>query len=200
MTANNQKPISLSLPYDLFGCYLKSVFSKEECKELITLSEKIGYGPAMITGSDGEEVINTEIRNCSRCMVDNQELADDIYSRIKHVFPEEFEGQKLFGVNLRLRFLKYHPGEYFKLHYDYPYTTPDGKMSTEMTVLLYLNEDYEGGSTMFYSDSEKKALEFEANQGHVLIFEHGVLHEGRTVTKGVKYIVRLDILYINQEQ
>ena len=69
---------------------------------------------------------------------------------------------------------------------------------------MYLNDDFEGGHTNFYTPSpEEGRLEARGvapRTGAVLVFPHGgemgsLVHEGSAVTKGAKYVIRTDVLY-----
>ena len=86
---------------------------------------------------------------------------------------------------------------------------------SRLTVLMYLNDDFEGGHTKFYSPvSESSESEVIAavkpKGGSVLLFpqavgedgvefarQHWLLHEGSPVTTGTrpKYVIRSDVLF-----
>lgn len=93
---------------------LFNVFTPEECQEWIDMTEKRGYGQALIGRN---QVFVPGIRNNSRCMIDDVDMADKIFQRIKPYLPETFNNFQLVGLNERLRFLRYDPGEKFKRHY-----------------------------------------------------------------------------------
>ena len=54
---------------------------------------------------------------------------------------------KLKGLFKNLLFYKYNIGEYFKEHYDGDKI--DGNKKSFFTLLIYLNDDFEGGETNF---------------------------------------------------
>lgn len=60
---------------------------------------------------------------------------------------------------------------------------------------LYLNDDFEGGTTRFYDESEELYYDVEPRVGSALIFEHPMLHSGEPLKKGRKYAVRSDIMF-----
>ena len=117
-------------------------------------------------------------------------------------------GWTAVGLNERLRFLRYNSGMFFKPHYDGQYvrqsdasgSARNGETSF-VTCQLYLNDNFEGGETRFLVPPEKKSsLPFPSTDvipktGSVLLFQHDLLHEGRTVTAGCKYIMRTDVMY-----
>jgi len=71
------------------------------------------------------------------------------------------------------------------------------------TALFYLSgkPDLVGGETVFYkgTSANKIATEVPPAVGLALFHGHGtshcLLHEARPVVKGVKYVLRTDILY-----
>lgn len=57
------------------------------------------------------------------------------------------------------------------------------------SLLIHLNDHYTGGETMF---GDKEAPHVPVGAG--LIFPHSLLHSGRKVLTGTKYILKTDIL------
>ena len=110
---------------------LKNVFTKDECNELIKLSEKSKYGPAYVRTRNGGQMLSLEGRNNSRVMIDSTTIADYLFNRVKTHLPQnwppktypyykENDTTNIITFNERLRFLRYKNGEYFKLHKDGP--------------------------------------------------------------------------------
>mmetsp|Transcript_31008 Transcript_31008/g.52997 ORF Transcript_31008/g.52997 Transcript_31008/m.52997 type:complete len:280 (+) Transcript_31008:117-956(+) len=102
------------------------------------------------------------------------------------------------GLNERMRFLKYDPGHFFAPHNDLRYVRgPDcGEKAGEtshITVQLYLNEKFKGGSTRFLGG--KRYYDVKPKIGSVLLFDHDLLHQGSRVLGGIKYSVRTDIMF-----
>lgn len=107
------------------------------------------------------------------------------------------KGNQISCLNERLRFLRYGPGEYFASHLDGTYVRDDKSELSYITVQLYLNEGFKGGSTTFLSVDEQERLEVVPKSGRVLVFEHRILHEGSELLTGQKYAVRTDVMYKN---
>ena len=55
--------------------------------------------------------------------------------------------------------------------------------------MIYLHDNFEGGETTF------KGISIRPKQGMALLFLHNLYHEGSEVTKGVKYVLRTDVMY-----
>lgn len=103
------------------------------------------------------------------------------------------------GLNERMRFLKYSPGHFFAPHRDLRYVRgPDAgpeRMgeTSHVTVQLYLNDKFKGGTTRFLCG--KRHYDVVPRAGSALIFDHDLLHEGSKVTGGIKYSVRTDVMF-----
>ncbi|XP_063437917.1 uncharacterized protein LOC134718955 isoform X2 [Mytilus trossulus] len=100
----------------------------------------------------------------------------------------------LLNAGDRLRILRYDPGEYFRPHYDGMYKRDNGERSY-VTVQIYLNEGFEGGSTTFIGSHIDERVEVVPKTGSVLVFEHPILHEGSELIAGRKYAIRTDVMY-----
>jgi len=196
---------------DAFAVVIDGLFTKKECEELITQTEAIGYSEALV-GKGQVRVV--EARNNWRCIVDDVEKAKWIYERVRPYVPTEWLGKKPVGLNERLRFLKYHPGEYFKPHNDGIYVRDDNSQASFVTVHLYLNEIPEGwgGETTFTTENMNYGRHRRRKDGTRDNAQGGVQtmpvrpvtgpcsalaqpHEGSTLLKGVKYTMRTDVVY-----
>eukprot|EP00053_Salpingoeca_punica_P006332 m.60190 g.60190 ORF g.60190 m.60190 type:complete len:245 (+) comp13643_c0_seq1:217-951(+) len=180
---------------------LEDVLSKQECERLIEVSERVGYRAALVSVSTTKQVMDKDYRDSDRCMVDSPVCAEEIFRRIRPFMPEEFHDKRIAGVNERLRFLRYRRGNKFAPHYDGRFSrmTPDGRFTGEesfFTIMLYLSDVAEGGSTRFLSrlDSQYN-VDVVPKPGMVLIFEHPIYHQGTEVASGEKYCIRSDIMY-----
>lgn len=197
----------LKIP-DKFAITIDNVFSKDECDKLIELAEGNDFTFASVSVGGSQREVK-EIRNNTRWMNDDSRLAAHFFDKIKEFLPIEWEGRKVSCLNERLRFLKYEQGEYFKPHYDGEYERDDFSEKSFITVQIYLNGDdgLKGGETTFFGsgkDQISAVYEFPTRKvkpspGKVLIFEHEILHEGSCIDKGVKYVIRTDVMYKRKE-
>jgi prolyl 4-hydroxylase len=96
----------------------------------------------------------------------------------------------LVGVNERLRLYRYGPGQRHGAHWDTPVEFPDGRQ-TLLTFVLYLNDDFQGGTTTFTELSRV----IVPRRGLALLFQHRILHEAEEVLSGEKFVLRSDIFY-----
>jgi len=166
----------------------KNFLTNEECLDYIKLAESIGFEEAMIQFGK-TQVMNKDIRDNYRVVLDSDEIAENIWGRIKYLIPN-LDGWEAIGVNERFRFYRYEYGQQFKVHVDGPHRRDNGERSW-VTAIIYLNDDFDGGSTQFLDPFEIVNPE----TGSMLLFKHRQLHQGDPVTKGRKYVMRTDIMY-----
>lgn len=162
-------------------------FTPEECEKHIALAEAAGFDDAPINSAFGAQ-IRKDVRNNTRVMIDDEALAADIYSRIQDYIPIHLHGWEACGVNERFRYYRYEIGQRFEWHYDGAFERENGERS-KLTLLIYLNDGFEGGKTSF------ERLSIEPRQGLALFFVHELRHKGQPVVMGKKYVLRSDVMY-----
>ncbi len=106
------------------------------------------------------------------------------------------------GLNERLRFFKYEPGDYFRPHSDGRFTegSDDGiylasAPTSFLTVMVYLNAPERGGDTRFLPPYGGGVAVAPA-AGSALIFDHRLRHEGCMLEAGLKYAIRTDVMFV----
>ena len=185
-----------SLPGDAF-C-LSGLFSAQECADLISRAETIGFKPATVRTAAGPAMI-TGIRNNDRVDICDETLAEVMWSRCREMLPE-LDQQRAAGVDADLRFYRYQPGQRFNRHRDGAVTNQVGDTS-KLSYLIYLNDDFEGGSTTLFEPTEtgsgKRFREcgVKPATGMALFFRHEQWHEGAPVSHSCKYVLRSDVFY-----
>ena len=109
--------------------------------------------------------------------MENQSWASRIWSRLSTVALPVLEGEQAVGLPKDLRFYKYVNGQRFKMHKDGPWTE-DG-ISSRLTFLIYLNDDFLGGATDF------RDFSVSPKTGSALLFIHDTWHEVTSITEGI---------------
>jgi prolyl 4-hydroxylase len=194
---------------------VRGLLSTVESTSLIQATESLGFSTPT--------AFDKSVRSCERLHTVDPGMSEAILSRLKGYLPEivHIDGVrwKLKRFTHHWRYIKYFAKGHFAPHYDgakmLRYPTP---AISVLTVQIYLNDDFMGGNTRFYSDYEpvryashdiplgevqkfklygSPTHEVKPEIGSVLIFDHvnNVLHDGAEVKSGVKYIMRGDVLY-----
>ncbi|CAE6416461.1 hypothetical protein ACGC1H_002256 [Rhizoctonia solani] len=165
--------VKLGLPeYEhKFAVVIDNLFTPEECARYVAKveSEK-EWEQAAVNIAANAQIVDTSYRNSSRILYDNEELAREIFEKLKphlkeiehmnesplhrnpHKEPKNPPAQWV-TLNERLRFLKYGPGQFFRKHCDGIYASPDRKQISYYTLQLYLNgsaDELKGGATRFW--------------------------------------------------
>ncbi|KAF9212342.1 hypothetical protein BGZ59_006891 [Podila verticillata] len=213
-----QPPVErINMPRVPGAFLLKDVLTRKECHQMISAAEAIGFTPDVPIVGTASESISVLAHNFF-WMADDQ-LLKHIFDRCKPHFPETSgDGQGAVGINSRWRVYRYVPGAIYRIHVDgqwpgsgldpvtgeYLYDAYGGTRWSRLTFLVYLNDEFEGGGTTFFTPSADvgfmDARAASPRAGSVLCFPHGeaagsLLHEGSPVLKGAKYIIRADVLY-----
>ncbi len=165
--------------------------SEAECREFITESERMGYAEAAIRTEEGERVYQ-DARNNDRIIFDDPKLALQLFERARPCLPTESDGWRVSGFNERFRFYRYDVQQHFSWHQDGTVRINE-RYESFLTFMMYLNDDFEGGATEFVWESVKPLA------GMALVFPHRLRHQGAVITKGVKYVLRTDILYFDSK-
>lgn len=161
--------------------------TSEECQEWIDRTEAMGYGEAMIS-TGRRQVMAKHVRNNERILLDDSELAAQLWLRLQPFVPAKVGEMEAIGLNERLRFYKYTAGQQFRQHQDGSYIRNIHEWSL-FTFMVYLNEGMQGGATTF------NHYEVYPETGKALIFLHQLSHAGSPVIAGVKYVLRSDVMY-----
>ncbi|WP_299588659.1 2OG-Fe(II) oxygenase [uncultured Microbulbifer sp.] len=199
---------------------LLNVFSNDECQRLIEITENIGYLP------DAAVSLPREVRHNDNLtwVVDavSERLIWERCSPLMQDPSHYFEGRQPVGLNQRFRFYRYGVGDYFQFHTDGAWPgsriIDDRLISngfpdrfSEMTFLVLLSEDFNGGATRFRVNAEDpyqqpnrhsmKDIDVRTPAGSVLCFPHGMhplhrIHSSTPITQGTKYIIRTDVLFL----
>jgi hypothetical protein len=208
---------------DLFpdnkGFVLYNVLSPSECRYYMEQADQLGMSQ---TG------YRIDYRNTDRVVAKADQVSALIWERVKGymeeiVITEENTGMKQqvgqvfnlegtwrpHALNEIWRLCRYPPGGHFAPHFD-GYFVRNGEERSMKTFMLYLNSEFEGGTTNFVSQNQKMFKDetgiFRAQEenilfrvkpepGMALVFNHMILHEGERVQNGQKYIMRSDVMY-----
>ena len=160
---------------------IDNVLTDNECKNFI---ESISQKQDTIKFSDSGIFKNDKYID--------EELSQKIFNKIPSKYRSMYNFKR---PNNLIMTAMYEPGNSFGLHTDtglYYDTTKREK--TTNTLLIYLNDDYEGGKTQFYDDNGNKTRLITPQKGKCLIFDINLWHQGNPITKGTKYWIGIEII------
>eukprot|EP00802_Teleaulax_amphioxeia_P010586 Tamp_10614.p1 GENE.Tamp_10614~~Tamp_10614.p1 ORF type:complete len:618 (+),score=100.35 Tamp_10614:92-1945(+) len=109
------------------------------------------------------------------------------------------------SLNQLWRFSRYSNGQSFPPHLDGHYLPAPG-LESKVSVTLYLNDNFEGGHTIFYSDKTlaSEVLRVTPRTGTLALFDHDLWHDGSPVVCQLerknhdKIILRSDVVFALQ--
>jgi hypothetical protein len=159
------------------------IFTPEACDIIIKTytQEMIQTEPPVIGAGKGE--INKEIRNVERVMLP---VYKDIGGRLAAAgFAANNRAWKFNITHANQgEFLKYPAGGRYKAHVD-TFLNPNEVDCRKLTVLVFLNDDFEGGR-FFLQDGHEKYYPPQ-EKGTVLVFPSFLLHGVEDITAGTRY-------------
>ena len=214
---------------------VKNILSKEECNLMIGMAESGGFSPSPPSGGGHGQTPRTGARTSQFFVKDNHNMACLLWKRLKDYIPKDLRSIKPvpymnsqtqgdefkpIGINEHFRYYKYDPGQYILKHDDYrmsrfryePETDKYYEQMSFLTVVIYLNDDFNDGKTLFWTkyattgttghcrfirevEFAESDLQITPETGKAVIHDHMVQHEGEKPTKNTKYILRTDIMH-----
>ena len=176
--------------YDIIE--IQNFLTNEECDKIIELSKGNMFSSKVY--SQNEDLYDNKTRISQQCWLnDNDSFIKDITDKVKsytNTHNNYFE---------ELQVVNYKPGGFFRAHYD---ACVGNKSECErmnykgaryLTVLFYLNDNFEGGETIFpkinklVKPEKGKAVIFQNVDNNGVIITQA-LHGGEPVKNGEKWI------------
>jgi hypothetical protein len=191
-------PLLLRAPREAALWLVEDVLSSDECARLIARARGVGWHndttelrlPLPRATSTAPCRLEGEDRRPPFAELDDPRLALLLFHRLRAHLPTEHAGAQLAGLRPGMRCVRYQSGEGTDLHEDAARLDTSGAIS-RLTLLLYLNDNFEGGCTEF----PELSTTIEPKQGRAVVFEHHALHRGMRVGAGEKYVLRSEVFY-----
>ena len=115
------------------------------------------------------------------------DLANIFFERVKLQAPDNLK-DKLIKPNDLIYWSKYTPNSMFGLHTDTGlYFNNKERLRTRYTLLIYLNDNYDEGETVFYNDAFIETIRIKPEKYKCVVFDIDLFHKGTTVKNGKKY-------------
>ena len=186
---------------------IRNLFTSNLCKNHIAYLSTLSF-----TTTSGKPKKGEAIRVNDRFQVEDPSFATLLWERtalrelVSQNGTEKWSGEVL-GLNPNIRVYRYRPGHCFHQHYDESNRIcfgPDKVQAiTTWTLLIYLST-CGGGETVFYPEGSggkgvkaPDPVSVEPETGLALLHRHGehcLLHEGKEVTSGEKWVLRSDLV------
>jgi prolyl 4-hydroxylase len=171
---------------------IKNFLSKEDCLEVMRMID-LNHQPSSVVEGGYDVSTISQTRTSSTCNLDhNNPIVQKIHNQIANFLGIDIvKGEHLQGQ-------LYEEGQYFKPHQDF-FSGPAydkhclASGNRTHTLMIYLNDDFEGGGTNFLNlntivkPEQGKAVAWEnMSDGECL---ESAMHEGMPIIKGKKYII-----------
>ena len=146
------------------------------------LSKDFEFVTGRVRKPDG----SLQVHPIRQCQTHRIEYGDDSYfDSLTQRVADFFDVRNLMCVE-PFPMMKYKPGDYFNWHSD---LTGGFNTQRTATMIMYLNDDFEGGRTCFHNPN----IQIQPRRGSALVYnylpEQPLLHCGEPVIAGTKYIL-----------
>lgn len=162
---------------------VKNFLTKEECNNILEFSlSNLELKPALVGGGS---LPNIESRKSNVSFFNYNEkfphLAKKILDAIQTDF--RFNGYNL-EFNNRFQFTEYKIDDFYNWHTDY--TINEFGKSRVCSMVIQLNDDYEGGN-LELKDESNNVIQLEKGIGNLYTFLSDIEHRVDVVNSGVRY-------------
>lgn len=157
---------------------IKNFLSIDECEKLLEkLLSHLTLKSASVNGMSD----NNNVRKSSIAFMGGIKSIDDkLISILNRTV--KIKGGAATGLGA-YQFTKYDVGEYYDWHTD----SDNQNKHRYCSIVIQLNDDYEGGDLEFKNINENETLRFERGAGNLFIFFSDILHRVTPITSGVRY-------------
>jgi hypothetical protein len=179
-----------NVPYEIFT--IDKLYTDCEIEQLSEYVEKARDDTRPFTFADFKngKVIDTDLSSF---------MFEKVACHLPQVYKDSKQRQWQFvGAPKFVMYSKIKPGQSFPIHTDTgcEYDQKNNCFS-KYTVLTYLNDDYHGGDTVFYTDDFQETVRIQPKKNRTLIFDIDLYHSGEAVTQGIKYWIGTELLCKN---
>lgn len=185
MSLESVRQYSHEIPFEIFT--VDDIYTE---KELDMLNKAASYDV------EGDEAVYTRPFTSASDFINGKAmrpaLATMMYERLRPFLPSMYvdrEGLvcRFVGACKYVMFATTRAGQQFSIHTDTGCEyDEDARRMSKFTVLTYLNDDFEGGETVFYDSNFKETCRVHAKKGRTLVFDINLFHSGSMVQVGEK--------------
>lgn len=177
--------------------FFTEAIGTETCKKIIGLGEE-SFDEATV-GHGGPETVDTQIRTSKTAWSSDQWLYDLIWP-----YMEKANAQAGWGYDIRaaepVQITRYEKDGFYTFHKDGKsdnfgaYNEPQNQFKhgnvRKLSIVIILNDDYEGGGFEFATLEKEKANIYTpdfSKLGSVIVFPSFMMHRVKPVTTGIRY-------------
>jgi hypothetical protein len=198
---------------------IDNLLTPDECRMIINSAEQTGFEFLKYRNSERLIILDDKLPEILKDKLGQDDVIKRYLSKTK-LIPYGFNAEKYnwdtndYTVNRCFRINKYNNKQEFRFHRDAQYTGADNIRSA-MTLIVYLNDDFTGGETIFRIPKKKyinngytvkDELELIGSEyddviiqpscGMAILFDQRILHCGaKNTSSNIKYILRTDIIF-----
>lgn len=190
----------ITLSESPYIAYVPEFLTNQECDYFVSKANAIGLKPATTYSPSRDEYVPDPARDswvAKFICQDKNQISQRVSKRLSHLLKTNVLQHEPFQV------MRYQEGERYLPHYDFfperthsnPWWNKSGGQRV-WTVLMYLNQEYQGGETAFLNTN----LKIKGEKGGALIFRNltqdgsrdvKTVHLGMPATEGEKWVVSL---------
>jgi hypothetical protein len=153
-----------------------------ECKQYI---ENINKNTTCIPFTNSGKFTNNKWND--------EKLANIFYEKLQNYNIEN--DNTIIRPNKIIMSGKYNIGDSFSLHTDTGlYYNLENREKTQWTLLIYLNDDFNGGETVFYDNNWNITKIIIPKMGKAILFDINLWHKGNQIMNGEKYWIGCEII------
>jgi predicted 2-oxoglutarate/Fe(II)-dependent dioxygenase YbiX len=162
--------------------FFDDALTSESCKKIIESCESQAQGEDAEIGTDVGGVVNKKIRDVKKVPLP---IYRGIGATMAGAALSANQQAWKFDVthSNQCEYLKYDMDGHYRAHVD-TFINPESKECRKLTVLAFLNDDFEGGR-LFVQDGHEKIYPPQ-KPGTILVFPSFLLHGVEPVTKGIR--------------
>lgn len=164
--------------------YFEKVIPAEICDNIIQkYDNKLSISTIM---NDSENIVDSSTRNVLSTDIDAWERSFiHYYGYLANNINYKYDVTELSQCN----FLKYCSKMFYKPHLDTSFNLNHPSFYRKLSVVLQLNDDYEGGDFILYGDTMFDEIILPKTKGTIIVFPSNRYHEVKEITSGNRYSI-----------
>jgi predicted 2-oxoglutarate/Fe(II)-dependent dioxygenase YbiX len=167
---------------------LKNLINPEYIKKIIPLIDHKAINNLEIGGGLHKDVRNVKGHHLDFSTPTNLFYFNFIKKEIERIYifyKAKFPKMQSIKIN-QLDLLKYNVGGKYEVHTDHFTSSP-----RHLSIIMNLNDDYEGGDLIFTDQKEKEIKRLKLSKGSIVFFPSNFMypHSIEPITKGTRYSI-----------